>query len=352
MIALPIILIAISLIGIKLSRFHNNYIDFDQTTSVKGIFAIVIVMSHMWGFGAFPTDTPDLEIYRNIINYVGQLMVTMFFFYSGYGITVSAAKKTGYMDGFFKNRIFKVLLHFDIALIFFVLINRWLGIEYSQLQYLTCWFGWGSIGNSNWFIFDTLIFYLITYVALGIKEATKTGIKIFACVVSILCLFFFAIMYILYADFGDAGVHWYNTIMCFPAGVWYGAMKDKIDAYAKKWYLWWPTLAVIVSAFLYLYSFRYYYHYYAVMAPVFCILFTWVTMKIRVNNPILRWLGKHSFEIYIIQRIPMIIIRHYGLNTNQYVFTALVVVSTLLCAWAFALLLKLADKLIFKKKKA
>lgn len=352
MIALPIILVIISLIGIKFSRFHNNYLDVQQTTSIKGIFAIIIVMSHMWGYTTFPLDTPDLIIYRNIINHIGQLMVTMFFFYSGYGIAVSAEKKKDYYGTFFKTRIFKVLLHFNLALVFFAVMNHLLGIEYSQTQYLTCWFGWGSIGNSNWFIFDTLVFYIIAFIALGIKEVTKTGIKIFASVISVLCLFFIAVMYLVYGDFGENAVHWYNTLLCFPVGVWYAAFKDKIDVLARKWYLWWPALAIMAVLFIELYSFRYFYHYYLLLSALFCIILTWVTMKVRFNNPILRWLGNHFFEIYIIQRIPITLIKHFGLNTNQFVYTALVVVGTLFCAWVFSLLLKVVDMLIFKKKKA
>ena len=159
-------------------------------------------------------------------------------------------------------------------------------------------------------------------------------------------------MYLVYGDFGENAVHWYNTLLCLPVGVWYAAFKDKIDVLARKWYLWWPALAIMAVLFIELYSFRYFYHYYLLLSALFCIILTWVTMKVRFNNPILRWLGNHFFEIYIIQRIPITLIKHFGLNTNQFVYTALVVVGTLFCAWVFSLLLKVVDMLIFKKKKA
>ena len=191
------------------------------------------------------------------------------------------------------------------------------------------------------------MFYVIAFIAMTIKEKTKTGNVIFASVISVLCLFFWAVMAILY---GKNATWWYDTILCFPAGIWYAVLKDKIDAVAKKWYFYIPILALLVGAFAYLYERRFFVEYYTVLAPVFCLLLTWVTMKVKFDNKILAWLGKHSFEIYIIQRIPMIILKHFGLNKNNTLFAFLVIVTVLLSAWLFALLLKRVDKLVYRKK--
>ncbi|MBE6587344.1 MAG: acyltransferase [Ruminococcaceae bacterium] len=348
MIALPIILVVITLIGVRFSGFHKDYAGISQTTAVKGFFAAVIVMSHLLGYVtslAHPTE----EIYRTVINHIGQLMVAMFFFYSGYGVVVSYQKKGDYYNTFLKNRLLKVLVHFDIAVLLFAIMNLVLSISYDKAQYITCWVGWGSIGNSNWFIFDTLVFYFIAFIAMTVREYTKTDMKIFASVVSVLCLFFWAIMAILY---GKAATWWYDTVLCFPVGIWYAVFKDKIDAFAKKWYFYLPTLALLSLGFAFLYGRRFYVEYYSLLAPVFCLLLTWVTMKVKFDNKILGWLGKHSFSIYIIQRIPMVILTHLGLNKNNNVFALLVVITVLLSAWLFSLLLSQVDKLIFKKKKS
>ena len=345
MIALPIILVIITLIGVKFSGFHKDYAGLSQTTAVKGFFAVVIVMSHMMGYVAM--SHPTEELYRNIINHVGQLMVALFFFYSGYGVVYSYNKKSDYYDGFIKNRLLKVLLHFDVAVLLFAVMNIILSIRFDKTQYITCWVGWGSIGNSNWFIFDTLIFYVIAFIAMTVKEKTKTGNVIFASVITVLCLFFWAVMAILY---GKNATWWYDTIYCFPVGIWYAVLKDKIDAVAKKWYFYIPILALLVGAFAYFYERRFYVEYFSILAPVFCLLLTWVTMKVKLDNKILAWLGKHSFEIYIIQRIPMTFLRHFGLNKNSTLFAFLVIVTVLLSAWLFALLLKKIDKLVYRKK--
>ncbi|MBQ4067301.1 MAG: acyltransferase family protein [Clostridia bacterium] len=344
MIALPIILVVVTLIGAKFSRFHEDYMGLSQTTAVKGFFAVVIVMSHMLGYVAltYPLDS----VYRTVINHVGQLMVTLFFFYSGYGVTLSYKKKSSYYDTFLKNRVLKLLLHFDLAVALFLVMNVFLSISFPKIQYITCWVGWGSIGNSNWFIFDTLVFYLIAFGAMTVCRYTGSGLGIFASVVTVACMFFWGILAIIY---GKEATWWYDTVFCFPVGIWYGVFKERIDAFAKKPYFYWPSLLLIVGAFSYLYGKRFFVEYFSVLAPVFCLLVTWVTMKVKLDNKVLAWLGKHSFSIYIIQRIPMIIIKHLGGAKNSIVFTLLAVPSTLLLAWLFSWLLSLADKLLFKK---
>lgn len=346
MIALPVILVILTLIGVKFSRFHNDYMGLSQTNAVKGFFAVVIVMSHMMGYTSL--DFWGGDIYRKIIVSIGQLMVALFFFYSGYGVVVSYGKKRDYYGTFLKNRLLKVLVHFDLAVLLFVILNFALSISFPKSQYITCWIGWGSIGNSNWFIFDTLIFYFITFVAMTVREGTKTGMKIFASLVTSLCLVFWAIMALIYKKDGS---YWYDTVLCFPCGIWFGVFKEKIDRFVKRWYFYWPALAVLIVIFRFFYVRRYQVEYHSILAPVFCLVVTFVTMKVKFDNRILQWLGRHSFSIYITQRIPMIVISRLGLAENNILYALLIVLTVFPFAFAFSLLLDRVDRLLFKKKK-
>ena len=40
-------LIIVSVAGVKFSHYHADYLDKTQTVSVKGVFAILILLSHM-----------------------------------------------------------------------------------------------------------------------------------------------------------------------------------------------------------------------------------------------------------------------------------------------------------------
>ena len=102
-----IALLCIGVFGIKFSGFHEDYMGREQTTSVKGILAVLILLSHMNGYVQLG-GTLD-SIYLKIMTLIGQLMVTLFFFYSGYGITESVRKNPEYPNTFFRKRFLKVL---------------------------------------------------------------------------------------------------------------------------------------------------------------------------------------------------------------------------------------------------
>ena len=61
-----------------------------------------------------------------------------------------------------------------------------------------------------------------------------------------------------------------------------------------------------------------------------------VTSRFSIGNKVLAWLGKHSFSIYILQRIPMLILDHFGVSVwNRWVFILGSAVATCMISWAF-----------------
>lgn len=52
-------------------------------------------------------------------------------------------------------------------------------------------------------------------------------------------------------------------------------------------------------------------------------------MKVSFDNKILRWCGRHLFEIYIMQRVPMIIFAQIGiLDFNMYLYFVICLIAT------------------------
>ena len=343
MIILLLILALTSIYGLRFSSFHADYMQPAQTTAIKGIFAVIILLSHMSGYVHWSTGL-DVLGYK-IIGLIGQLMVTMFFFYSGFGILESWRRKPDYAKNFFRQRFLKILVHFDLALVLYAILNVLLGISYSVIDYLLCWIGWGSIGNSNWFVFDTLAFYLLTLAAMYIGRKARLHEKSFCLIITILCI---ALWYVLKQVRGLQEEWWYNTIFCFPAGIWYSVFKEKVDTFARKTVLWLLGLVVLAAIFLALY-FSNGVLSYTLCSAVFCVLVVWVTMKLKLCNNVLGWLGTNSFSIYILQRIPMIIFSHFGLNSKPYVFAALVIFSIFPLSAGFTWILNRIDRRIFRK---
>lgn len=337
----------ICLYRIKFSSFHPDYMGTGQTGSIKGIFAMVILFSHLRGY--LTVTAPADLLYCALLDLIGQLMVTLFFFYSGYGILESFKHKENYTGTFFRNRILKTLVHFDMAVLLFLILSLLLGQTYPPKTYLLCWVGWTSLGNSNWFVFDMLVLYLVTWFALLL--AGRTGRKpLWAC---LLTTAFSLVLWMVLRELrpGFWEIIWYNTILCYPLGMWYSLVRERLDRlWQRRKALSWLSLFLVGLCFVgcgLLYRRTGRVTVYSLYACVFSLLVVLVTTKVKVDNPILRWLGENSFAIYILQRLPMILMEHFGLARYNLLFAVLSIALTLPLAWGFNKLYALVDQKLF-----
>lgn len=137
--------------------------------------------------------------------------------------------------------------------------------------------------------------------------------------------------------------YWYNTLLCFPLGMFFALYKNKLEKILFESCTSWPYLFTIIFCGTGTYIFGkhqanfYLYEVWILFFTVFTVL---ITMKFEFNNSILAWMGKHLFEIYILMRLPMILLQPYfkGHNYHYLVISAiitwaLVVVFTPFLKW-------------------
>ena len=128
--------------------------------------------------------------------------------------------------------------------------------------------------------------------------------------------------------------------MCFPLGMYWGKYKDIIDKKLDKHY-WLITFCVVISfaimTFLRKNIIAYEFH-----SMLFCVIILLITNKIEINNRILAFLGKYSFEIYILQRLSFIVFKGYINNT--YLLLVISFLTTVLLSIIYKKLLKVVDK--------
>lgn len=343
MIIFLIALSAICLYKIKFSSFHSDYISIPATNSIKGIFAIIILLSHLRSYIVIPESTGN-RLFVTFLNILGQLMVTMFFFYSGFGIMESYRKKLNYAKGFLKNRVLKTLIHFNMAVLIFLIEGLLIGKAYKWQNYAFCWIGWESIGNSNWFIFVILAMYVITFVSMKLANMKK-GKEQSILIISV-CLMSVVLWGVLFITKGSI---WCNTLLCYPVGMLYSLIKPKIDEVIQsKKIFYYASVSGVAVVFFGLYLLlRGNVVAYSVLACLFVFLITLITVKVKINNRILQWLGKYSFSIYILQRIPMILLKHLGLAENVLIFSIASITLTLLLAVGYQKCTDLLDKRLF-----
>lgn len=179
-----VLIALICLYKIRLSFFekpklviYDDYISLEKSTSIKGIFILVVLFSHIYPQLNLPDSIFNTLFTKLNFDIISQGMVGLFMLYSGYGIMLSAMKKgRGYVKLMPKNRFLKTLLHFDIAVLLYLILQTVLGNSYSVGTILLSLLGWESLGNSNWYIFAILVLYLISYAALMLcREKYKQG---------------------------------------------------------------------------------------------------------------------------------------------------------------------------------
>lgn len=340
----------IIIIGIKPMKHNEQYIGFNSTTAIKGIFAIIILFSHSrqyapssvtyWGGHSYTI------LYNSILDFFGQLMVVMFLTYSGYGIMESYKRKgKSYLNGFCKKRVLKTLIHFDIAVLLFLILSLILGHEYSLKQYILSFIGWEDIGNSNWFIFDIIVLYLLSYFGLYFTAKFNLNTKAFLLIISFLSLGFLVFMYKAKPGF----LWWCDTILAFPIGMIWSEFKNRINQFFRKQTTYIMTLFAVICLFgmFYILGHNFKVIFSFVNAPIFAILVILITMRFKIGNSVLYWLGINAFAIYILQRIPMIIASEFGLHYSPELFMLVIIPSTLVIAWAFTGFTKRIDNKLF-----
>lgn len=302
---------------------RSDYMDKENTTALKGIFVIIIFLSHSRNYMVLNGSLDGL--YDFIPLFLGQMMVIPFLFYSGFGVMESVKKKgNDYVKGLALYRAGKVLLHFDAAVLLYCLLNLFLGNVYGWDQIFLAFLGWESIGNSHWFIFAIIALYLLSWLVFIVFRQHYCAA---VAALFILC----AVMIWLLMDVAGRSPYWYDTLIFYPIGVIYSLLRDRVDAIFRDPRLWLSVFCIVLPVFCVLnyngFSLPKIIPYHAFLAVeiryfLFFLVFLLFTMRVRVGNKVLSFFGNHVFSIYMLQYIPMKILAAFGVTADYLVFAA------------------------------
>jgi len=342
------ILLFLVLFGIKYTKpktFFEDNMSPEKTSSMNGLFVMIVFFSHIKNYFV-DMNVYDKAFYSLPIIFT-QLIVVSFLFYSGYGMMESTKKKGfTYIQSIPKKRFPKLFIDFAIAILLFIITNLCLGKTLDLKNTLLAFTGWTAIGNSNWYIFAIFCFYIIMYLSFLI---CKNKSNVWAVTVTTIL----SIGFIIGISFVKQG-YWYNTFLCLPFGMWFSLCKEKILAFFKrKYYNYLIVSFLTLTAFVLLYIFvpgdPFVFN---VTSILFAMLLVLGTLKLSIHNKILNWLGKYTFWIYILQRIPMNVLKQVGLpQINNYLYFFVCLIITILLAILFKYLSSLIEKLIWRKGK-
>ncbi len=318
----------------KAGEFNKDYLGRSETAAVKGIFVALIVLSH---YSQYITLGTYDDAYRIFQNHLNQMVVSMFWFYSGYGILESLRRKgKDYVRQFPVRRLLTVWLDFALAVCIYLVLYISESKPVSPKLVILSLVGWKSVGNSNWFMFATFILYICFFLAfIWVRDITDPK-QIAAG------LFFLTILsmaFVFWEMKMGQPKYCYNTVILFALGGWYSLFRRYVEkAVMRNELIYFGTALCMVG--VYLVSFRHRWEYgiegYTVWAVAFTLLLVMFTMKCSVRSNLLEWLGAYTFGVYILQRIPMNLLDRYGFTqSHKYFCFVLSFAATLFLAVLF-----------------
>lgn len=303
-----LLIFALVLLGAKIVPLHlTNSTSRNCTNCIKGIFILMVFLSHSWGY--IYESNPEIDIldriFISINSKFGQLIVVMFLFYSGYGVMYNIIhKKDTYINSIPHKRMLVTLANFAIAVSIFILLNLMLSREVTISQALLSLIGWDSVGNSNWYIFCIVCCYAFTYIAFKLSRNLRTGLLILAAL---------SLGYI-YVISQFKGSWWYDTVLCYWAGASFAVLFPKLTSVFENQYWYCLTGSIVLFLVFYNLPWDYYALAFNISGIFFALTTVLITMRIQIGNTALDWLGRNLFPLYIYQRLPMILFANLGIS--------------------------------------
>ena len=142
---------------------------------------------------------------------------------------------------------------------------------------------------------------------------------------------------------------WVDTILCFNAGMFFSYFKESILCLLKNNYHYFLTLMLMVIIFALSIINNYNYFTYEIISLSFVLIIVLISLKVKIGNKVLLWLGKNTFNIYILQRLSYILYQYLGLvNYNIYLYFGVSVLTTIVLTYFFDKILKKVYKLVIK----
>ncbi len=312
------ILLILCFIAISRNSFIAVKDNHQFTDIVKFITALLVVNGHLFAFGgASPEWTQEMNI--------GPLCVSLFLFFSGYGLMCSYEKKgDSYLNGFVVHRLGKLILPLLTAYSVTLPVYAWLKEPIDWCDVIaTCYWG-GSYLRYSWYVTEILILYVLFYGIMRLKTSIKT--KVIGLTLAVLA--FMGTMILTHQPI------WYiESVPAFLVGIWLQRYERELDTILKKRSQALKYLSVIGGCMLLtitfkwsfvaehveiLSAYRYQYVSYYAMNLVFIFLSIFVIKGLTPPHYTNSYISACYYEIYLVQNLAMMISKELTVSFAQH----------------------------------
>lgn len=321
-----------------------GYLSKDTTVSEKGIAAVMIVFHHI-------SQMIELPKYFVIMNYVGFIMVAIFFFISGYGLSYGLENKEGYLNNFFKKRILSILIPYWVVNTISIIYNLAISKTFTPFEYIASYFGLNTI-TGTWFVTAILIMYLSFWFCYKLYDSKKTSWNVSTIILLLIIVVYCGVCYKFVEN-----TSYTASISAFALGVvWSRLFNDRFVQSLKKNYV--LKLCVVTLLFGFVFAGRLVLSYIGVNSEIlhiilrnvvtlcFILFLLTVTYKIEFKSKIITIFGVYSYEIYICHHFFKTMFS--DLTDNAYLFILLVVALTVVLSFIVHRISQASKKVIVR----
>ena len=303
-------LLAINNMGLKgYNNFYKDYLDLKHTSSVRGIFVMLIFFFY---HNKFKSNTKK---YYNeyIIGIIEQRLSSLFFFYSGYGIYESMKTKNKYAK-YLPKKALVIFIEVVISIMLYLIRNSFINIYDKDLTFKKLFLSIilkASLGNSYWFSYTIILYYLYASLSfIFIKDKKYYFIGAISLIILVILHFFFT--YFLYQY---KLLYFVDNILPFIIGIVYTFIRkytDRFFMFIDFIYYGFLSSFIILLYLLYAHAGN------SVLINnltngTFVIVILLITMKVRFENDFLKFLNEHSYSMYLLQNLVFQIFRKKNL---------------------------------------
>ena len=353
----------------KKKTWNEENMSFDQTKAYLGFCAVIIVFHHISQATCASWLNPQyIRHGLDIFVTAGYPMVAMFFLCSGYGLYKSAKTKPDFFKRFIPVRIIPILIPTLLTILVYILFMCWRHIPFTIDPPF-------AVNSHNtwhpyiWYVPCIILMYILFYIGFGLFKKDSIGILVVAVG---------TVGYILFCIRFKYGTWWFNTPHMFLIGILLSKYEDRFFESCKKLYPLRLIGTIILFPVLYflgdnaggLYLMYFHHPYDAVYAyrcdlvtAIFQVLYTLtfmslyylISMKVRIGNKALSFLGKFTLELYLVHGIFIHMFGYKMINEgvkpifyieNVALFTLVVLALSIPISYALSLLDKKVSSLM------
>lgn len=304
-------------------RFHKtlppdgSYLSRERTSMINGFFILMVFCSHLMQCD-YKTTGYDLFLYNRIVHPFGQLVVSTFLFFSGYGIMTQIQLKGETYLRKLPLRFIKLLVHFEIAVMLYLCLQYALGMHYGMWHLAKIVVGWKTAGNPSWYVVITLWLYAVLWVFFRLCSCKRPAMV--ALLMAASCI---PVIWLLC----QRRWWWVDTFMAFPAGMLFCLYRAKAEAAVRAlrvpaWFTglvlsavavyWYGADKAIAQPFLHMLA-----NNGASILFGVGIAFLFSCMTLKRKPSLLIWMGGAGlFNIYIFHLLPKVYFVHEGISVQ------------------------------------